>query len=184
MLQHKGTQLLETSRLVLRKFTMDDAQNMFENWASDPEVTKFLTWPPHSSVMVTEQILKSWLDGYAQADFYQWAIAPKEGENIPIGSISVVARNDKAEIAHIGYCIGKRWWHRGFTSEALQAVINFLFDEVGMQRIETRHDPNNPHSGGVMRKCGMKYEGTLRRSDLNNQGICDACWYSILDDER
>ena len=54
MLQHKGTQLLETPRLMLRKFTMDDAQVMYENWASDPEVTKFLTWPPHNSVEVTK----------------------------------------------------------------------------------------------------------------------------------
>ena len=184
MLQHKGTQRLETTRLILRKFTMDDAQAMYENWASDPEVTKFLTWPPHGSVGVTEQVLKSWVDGYGQDDFYQWAIVPKELGDTPIGSISVVSHNDKARIAHIGYCIGKRWWQHGFTSEALQAVMDFLFDEVGVQRIETRHDPNNPHSGGVMKKCGMKYEGILRRSDVNNQGIGDACWYSILDDER
>lgn len=65
-------------------------------------------------------------------------------------------------------------------SESLQAVIDFFFAQVGVNRIETRHDPNNPHSGGVMRKCGMTYEGTLRQSDVNNQGICDASWYSIL----
>lgn len=183
MLTHKGTQTIETARLILRRAVRDDAEPMFRNWASDPEVTKFLTWPPHGSVEVTEQVLKSWVDGYAKNDFYQWAIVPKKLD-APIGSISVVSHNDQARIAHIGYCIGKQWWHQGFTSEALQAVIDFLFDEVGMQRIETRHDPNNPHSGGVMKKCGMKYEGILRRSDVNNQGLCDACWYSILDDER
>ena len=101
MLQHKGTQLLETPRLILRRFTMDDAQAMYENWASDPEVTKFLTWPTHGSVEVTENVLKSWVDGYGQDDFYQWAIAPKEVGNAPIGSISVVSHHDKARIAHI-----------------------------------------------------------------------------------
>ena len=156
---------------------------MYKNWASDPEVTRFLTWPVHSGVEVTEQVLKSWVDGYEKDDFYQWAIVPKELSE-PVGSISVVSCKETAGIAHIGYCIGKRWWHRGFTSEALQAVIDFLFDEVGAQRVEARHDINNPHSGGVMRKCGMKYEGTLRRSDINNQGLCDACWYAILNDER
>lgn len=65
-------------------------------------------------------------------------------------------------------------------SEALRAVIDFLFDEVGMQRVEARHDPHNPHSGDVMRKCGMQYEGTQRRADRNNQGLCDASWYAIL----
>lgn len=184
MLRHKGTHKIETERLILRRFTAEDAQAMYDNWASDPEVTKFLTWPTHSSAGVSAMVLKDWVDGYAKEDFYQWAIVLKERGNEPIGSISVVSRNNKAETAHIGYCIGKRWWHQGITSEALRAVIDFLFDEVGMQRIDSRHDSNNPHSGAVMRKCGMKYEGTLRRSDWNNQGICDACWYSILNDER
>lgn len=184
MLQHKGTQLLETPRLILRRFTMEDAQAMYDNWASDPEVTRFLTWPPHNSVEVTSRVLKSWIEGYDRIDFYQWAIVLREHGDAPIGSIAVGSHSDQAGSAHIGYCIGRRWWHGGITSEALRAVIDFLFDEVGMQRIDSRHDSNNPNSGGVMRKCGMKYEGTLRRSDVNNQGICDACWYSILDDER
>lgn len=65
-------------------------------------------------------------------------------------------------------------------TEALAAVIEDLFTEVGMNRIGARHDPNNPHSGGVMSKCGMKYEGTHRACDCNNQGICDAAQYAIL----
>ena len=65
----------------------------------------------------------------------------------------------------------------------MTAVMDFLFGEVGVNRISARHDPNNPHSGGVMRKCGMKYEGTTRSSDRNNQGICDAAHYGILREE-
>jgi ribosomal-protein-alanine N-acetyltransferase len=65
-------------------------------------------------------------------------------------------------MAHIGYCIGRKWWHSGITSEALESVIQFLIEEVGLNRIESRHDPRNPNSGAVMKKCGMKYEGTLR----------------------
>lgn len=102
----------------------------------------------------------------------------------PIGSISVVSMNDRAELVHIGYCIGRNWWHRGIMSEALGAVLDFFFDEVGVNRVESRHDPDNPNSGAVMRKCGMKYEGTLRQSDWNNQGICSASWYSLLKEER
>ena len=85
--------------------------------------------------------------------------------------------------AHIGYCIGKNWWHHGIMTEALQTVIGYLFDEVGFSRIESMHDPNNPHSGAVMRKCGMTFEGTHRKSDRNNQGICDASYYAILAEE-
>ena len=183
MIAHKGTQLIFTERLILRRFNMDDVQAMYDNWASDPEVTKFLTWPAHSGTDVTEMVLQDWVESYAREDFYQWAIVLKErGE--PIGSITVGDHDDRVGKAHIGYCMGRRWWHQGIMSEALRAVIDFLFDEVGVQRVEARHDINNPHSGGVMRKCGMKYEGTLRRSDINNQGLCDACWYAILNDER
>ena len=62
-------------------------------------------------------------------------------------------------------------------TEAVKAVMEFLFDEVGYHRVEAMHDPNNPNSGKVMKKCGMKYEGTLRQADRNNQGVCDACYY-------
>ena len=59
----------------------------------------------------------------------------------------------------------------------------YLFNEVEANRIESQHDPNNPHSGNVMKKCGLKYEGTLRQADFSNKGIVDACVYSLLKDE-
>ena len=179
MLTHKGTQTIETSRLILRRAIREDAEPMFRNWASDPEVTKYLTWPTYEKVETAYQILDLWASEYEKPDYYQWMIVLKElGE--PIGSISVVRQNDRVEEAEIGYCIGSRWWHRGIMTEALNAVIDYLFTEVGMNRVAARHDPNNPHSGGVMRKCGMKYEGTHRACDRNNQGICDATQYAIL----
>ena len=182
MLTHKGTKTLETPRLILRRACIEDAQAMYQNWASNPEVTKFLTWQPHASVEVTQKRLAIWLTEYDKNNYYQWMIVPKSlGQ--PIGSISVVRQNDDVAEAEIGYCIGKAWWHQGIMTEALTAVTEYLFEEVGMNRVAARHDPNNPHSGGVMRKCGMKYEGTHRACDRNNQGICDAAQYAILRSE-
>lgn len=179
MLQHKGTQIIETSRLVLRPFVVEDAQAMFDNWASDPEVTKYLMWPTHTNVDISRMVLEDWEKNYKNKDYYQWAMELKEiGQ--PIGSVSVVRQDDRVAGAEIGYCMGKAWWHRGIMSEAVAAVIGFLFTEVGFNRIEARHDPRNPHSGGVMKKCGMQYEGTSRASDRNNQGICDAAHYAIV----
>ena len=181
-MKHLGTQRIETERLILRKIRLEDAQAMFNNWASDPEVTKYLTWPTHGSVDETKQIAENWVKGYEQDDFYLWMIELKEISQ-PIGSISVVNMDDRVEKVEIGYCIGRLWWHKGIMSEAVQAVMGFLFDEVGVNRIEARHDPRNPHSGGVMRKCGLKYEGTSRQSDRNNQGICDTCYYGMVAEE-
>lgn len=104
----------------------------------------------------------------------------KENGDEPIGTINVVHMDEKIDMVHIGYCIGKMWWHKGTTSEALKGIIPFLIERVGAKRIESRHDPRNPNSGKVMLKCGLQYEGTLRDADINNQGICDAAVYALL----
>lgn len=181
-MKHLGTRTLETERLLLRRFTLEDAQAMYDNWASDEEVTKYLMWPAHESVETSRAVLAEWVADYEKPNCYQWAIVPKTFGQ-PIGSIAVVNQDDRVCKAHIGYCIGKNWWHRGYASEALTAVMGYLFEQVGMLRLESRHDPRNPNSGAVMRKCGMRFEGTLRQSDWNNQGICDACWYAALGEE-
>ena len=182
MVTHKGTQIIETERLILRRFRLEDAQAMYDRWASDPEVTKYLTWPSHTSLEVSRRILENWVEANAQIDRYHWMIVLKElGQ--PIGSITVVEHRDDIGEAEVGYCIGKQWWHKGLVTEAMMAVMGYLFDQVGVNRVEARHDLNNPHSGGVMKKCGMRYEGTLRRADRNNQGICDTAVYGMLKEE-
>ena len=179
-----GTQRIETDRLILRRYKIEDADAMYKNWASDSEVTKFLTWQPHSSVDVSRSIIEDWLKEYSDEKYYHWAIVFRDNGNEPIGDISVVQMNEDISMVHIGYCLGRAWWSRGIMSEALKAVMDFMFDTVEVNRVESRHDQMNPNSGKVMQKCGMKYEGTLRSADRNNQGICDACYYALLRSER
>lgn len=178
-MEQKGTVRLETGRLILRRFTPQDAGPMFINWASDPEVTCFLTWPPHRDVQVTEQIIAEWCKGYQTPDLYLWAIELKEAGEV-IGNISAVRMDERTGSATIGYCLGKAWWGQGIMSEALREVIRFFFEEVGASCVNACHDPRNPASGKVMRRCGMSYEGTWRAGGINNLGICDESWYSIL----
>lgn len=183
-MKHCGTQRLETARLILRRYVNADAAAMYKNWASDKEVTKFLTWPAHSSQEISRSVIEDWVNRYSNERYYHWAIVLKDNGEEPIGDIAVVNIKENISMTHIGYCIGRNWWHKGITSEALKAVMEFLFDVVDAKRIEARHDPRNANSGKVMEKCGMKYEGTLRSSDWNNQGICDACYYALLKTER
>lgn len=178
-MRHLGTRQIETKRLILRRFTVEDAEAMYRNWAGDPEVTKFLMWAPHGSVEDTRLILETWVIAYEKEDKYEWCIALKDS-NEPVGSIGVVSCNEKTRAMEVGYCIGREYWHRGLMSEALAAVMQYLLTEVGAERIESRHDPRNPHSGAVMRKCGMKYEGTRIRADWNNSGICDCALYGYV----
>lgn len=182
-MKHIGTREIKTERLLLRRFKISDAEAMFNNWANDSDVTKYLIWQPHGSIDVTKQIINEWVDSYDNDDSYNWAIVLKENGGILVGSISVVSKSDEVGSVEIGYCMSKAFWHRGIMTEALTAVIKFFFEEVGVNRVESRHDSKNPHSGGVMKKSGMKYEGTLRQADKNNSGICDACYYGILKSE-
>lgn len=181
-MKHIGTKIIETKRLILRPFKKEDGEPMFHNWASDPEVTRFLTWPAHENPGISRMVVESWIEENKNPENYQWAIEWKAiGE--PIGSISAVKTDAGTQSATIGYCIGRSWWGQGIMTEALQAVIIFFFKEVGMNSVNACHDPRNPNSGRVMRKCGMTYEGTWREGGVNNQGICDECWYSILKKE-
>lgn len=183
-MKHIGTAILETQRLILRRFSVYDAEDMYKNWASDPEVTKHLTWPTYKSADDAVDTLNEWVSHYSENDFYHWAITVKENGDEPIGSIGVVKNDDRTEMAHMGYCIAKNWWGQGITAEALAAIINYLFEKVGINRIESCHDPENPNSGRVMVKCGMAYEGTMRQGGWSNyKGICDYAVYSILKSE-
>ena len=182
-MKHCGTQKLETDRLILRRYVSEDAAAMYKNWASDSEVTKYLMWQTHSDETVSQSIINEWLKEYSNDNYYHWAIVLKENGDEPIGDIAVVHMNEEVSMMHIGYCIGRAWWHQGITSEALAGVIRFLFEDVGMERVEARHDVNNPNSGKVMEKCGMRKEGVMRRADRNNQGIVDCCIHAILRDE-
>ena len=181
-MEHRGTVTLSSDRLLLRKFAMEDAEAMYRNWQNDRDVTKYLRWTAHENISVTKSVLRDWVRKYENPDFYQWAIVPKELQE-PIGSISVVDMNEQTNTVHIGYCIGKKWWHKGYTSEALKTVLPFLFREIKANRVESQHDPDNPNSGAVMKKCGLRFEGTLRSADWSNQGIVDASIYSMLAEE-
>lgn len=183
MINHKGTISLETERLRLRKFTEEDAEDMYNNWASDTEVTKYLTWPAHSSIEVSKKVIDMWIDNYKDMEYYQWAIELKEIRQV-IGTISLMNIDNNIENCEVGYCIGRKFWNKGITTEAFFSIINFAFNQVGFERITARHHVDNSASGRVMEKCGLKYEGLLRKISRNSSGeLVDCKYYSILKDE-
>lgn len=181
-MNHCGTKTLETERLILRKFRLSDAEDMFSNWASNSNVTKHLIWQPYKNIQDVKAYIKSCIEDYEKKDNYNWIIEYKENGQA-VGSISVVQVMEHTRCTVIGYCIGEDYWHKGITAEAFRRIIKFLFEEVGVNRIESTHDVNNPNSGRVMEKCGLKYEGTLRQAAVSNQGIVDSVVRSILKSE-
>ena len=181
-MKHLGTVKLETKRLVLRRFEYADSEAAFRNWTGDPRVTEFLRWKKHSAISETQSLARFWDGKYSDPKWYHWAIVPKDiGE--AVGTISAAIIYDDTDTIEVGYCIGSRYWHQGYTSEALAALIAFAFTTLEAGRVEAMHDPANRYSGKVMEKCGMRHEGTLRKADWSNRGIVDAAVYGILREE-
>jgi ribosomal-protein-alanine N-acetyltransferase len=183
MLTHIGTQKIETDRLILRKFKILDAKKMFENWASDPENIKYLSWQAHKNVFETQKIIAEWILNYDKKDYYRWAITLKNSGEL-IGGIDVILLLPHIDCAEFGYVLSKKFWNQGIMTESLKAVLKFMFEKVNCHRIQARHDIKNPASGRVMAKTGMKFEGVLREADKSNVGEwVDCAMHSILRSE-
>lgn len=178
-MKHLGTQNIETARLLLRRFSAEDAPAIYKNWATDPKVVDRLSWELHKSPADSETMLGGWLAHYDQDEYYRWAITLKP-DTEPIGNITAVKLENDIRMVHIGYYVGSAWWGMGIASEALSAVIRFFFEEVGVNRIEARHDVRNPVSGKVMEKCGMSLEGTKRQAEYAKGVLMDCAEYAIL----
>ena len=181
-MKHIGTVKLETKRLILRRFEYADSEAAFRNWTGDPEVTRFLRWKHHRDISEMRSLAEFWIKKYSDKEWYHWVIIPKSVGKA-IGTISAARVDNSSDTIEVGYCIGAKFQNSGYTTEALSEVIRFFIRKVGAGRIEAKHDLRNKASGRVMEKCGMSYEGTLRRADRNNMGIVDVCVYSILAEE-
>lgn len=177
----RGTVKLATDRIVLRQFKPGDAERIFRNWASDPLVAEHLTWRPHTDVSVSQTVLELWISGYASHDFYQWGI---ELNGDLIGSIGCKEINRDLNSIDVGYALGRDYWGHGYMTEALTAVINYLFAE-GYNRVWATQDIDNPASGRVLEKAGMKFEGVVRDGGIDGLGrLSDVNQWAILRRDR
>lgn len=158
MIKNTGTVMLRTKRLTLRRFERGDADAMYKNWGADPAVSEKLQWERHASPEESENLIAGWCAQYQYEDYYNWAI---EYEGDAVGNVAVHALSEKHMRAELGYCLGSRFWGRGIMTEAVGAVIAHLICEVGLNCICAMHRTDNPASGRVMAKCGMKPCGVL-----------------------
>ena len=142
--------MIETNRFYIRKYNIKDASDMFNNWASDQEVTKYLTWNPHSSIDVTKEYIE-FVISTNQANY----VIVKKDNNEVIGSISTVGESSDFKVCEIGYCLSKKYWNQGVMTEVLDAYLHELFINKNYQVVEAEHMVDNAASGAVMIKCGF-----------------------------
>lgn len=178
-MKHLGSQRLETERLILRQFELNDAEMMYTNWANDPQVTEYLTWIEHQSVNETEELIKGWVKGYCHLARYHWAVVVKDDYQVigSIGAVTVLERDCKAVL---GYCLARPYWNKGYATEALQAVVDYFFGRVGFNRLEALHVKDNEASGRVMAKVGMKKEGEMPQYIIVKGHKRDMVLYGLL----
>ena len=180
-----GTKTLETERLILRKFELNDVEELFYNgYITDEIMAKNMSWSPCKNIEEQYNIIKKWIEQYENNDYYRWLIVLKETGEF-IGGIDVCNLYKKKDYGEVGYCIWSKYWNNGYATEALRRVIEYLLLECDFHLVEAHHAGFNPASGRVMEKAGMKKDGELRERRLDKEtGVyTPQVYYSILKDE-
>ncbi|MCD8215312.1 MAG: GNAT family N-acetyltransferase [Clostridiales bacterium] len=162
MMKDLGMKKLETDRLILRKITLDDGPQMFENWASDVKTTSYLSWPTHKTLKDTRAVIHKWVEAYSRPLGFNWGIQLKETGEL-IGNIEVTSKNAGQQLCQIAFCIGSKWWNNGYATEACKAVLDFLLNHVGFYVVESQYLAENPAAGKVLMKAGMIKDGVMRK---------------------
>lgn len=155
----RPAEVLETDRLRLRHSVMEDAEAIFAEYAQDAEVTKYLTWRPTGNIEDTREHLRTSATAWKEGKAFQWVILRKEDDQL-LGAVGVRVDGHKVEL---GYVLARRFWGKGYMTEAVRAVVNWALKEEEVYRIWAVCDVENPASARVMEKAGMRREGILRR---------------------
>lgn len=149
---------LESPRLLLRPFCREDAPAMFQNWASDEAVCRYLTWRPHSSQALTQQMIASWCKGYQRGDFLHWCLVEKSSRQ-PIGMLGVTKACRQEGWAEMGYCLGRAWWGKGYAREALEQAVAYLAG-LGFRQLQASCQAGNTASAALLVRCGFVAAGS------------------------
>jgi ribosomal-protein-alanine N-acetyltransferase len=152
---------LETERLILRELTLGDKDAVFQNF-SDDETTEFIM-EPMTSLKQAEDIIQEFIDGFKQGKSIFWAVVLKESYAF-IGTCSYESFSLGDLQGEIGYDLSKGYWGQGLMTEAVQAIIRYGFECLGLNRIEPHTFPQNTRSISLLCRLHFKEEGTFRQN--------------------
>lgn len=180
--KHNGTVNLETERLLLRRFDFNDIESMLNNWIANPNIQHNYGEPTYETKDSVRQLLNKWIPQYQNDSFYRWAIILKE-TNENIGQIAFCRVYTEIETAEIEYCIGESFWGNSYASEALKAVLKYSFEAPEFSKLEAFHRIENPNSGRVLQKVGMKTISNVKRFEINNEQPTGEICYALTKEE-
>ena len=159
----KPPQTFETTRLFLRLPSMDDAEPIFNKYAQDPEVSKYLYWRPHENIVITREFLRRCMKCWEDESAFPWVITRKECSSL-LGMIELRVNKYQADF---GYGIARQYWGNGYTTEAVKAVVNWAIEQESIFRVWAICDFENVASARVLEKAGLQQEGILRRFTIH-----------------
>ena len=177
------TPSIETERLLLRPLKFEDYQEAYDRWTSDPDVAKFMLYNTHKSTEDTKEWLKTIEPDSDTA--YDFAICVKDEDNYLCGSCGVYF-SDKSNVWTVGYNLAKDHWRKGYGTEVMTALVNFLVKDLKVTAIEGRFAKGNEVSGHVLKKCGFEYVGEVE--DFKLDGVtrhdCELLRYNVKGEKK
>ncbi len=174
----KALPTLPTPRLLLRPLKTKDREDLFA-YAKDDEVSKFVLWDTHQSLLDAHLFIKAARKQYKKGLPSTFAIEDKETGKM-VGTIGFMWINTEFKSAEIGYSLSRRFWNKGIMTEALGEILKFSFNTLHLNRVEAQFIKENIPSQRVMEKCNMQYEGLLRERVFIKGQFKDVMLYAIL----
>lgn len=150
---------LETVRLRLRAPRLEDAKTIFDSYAQDPDVTRYLTWLPHQSIDTTEKFMVDCMEHWGKASAFPYVITRRSDDRL----LGMIDLRPDPHGANMGYVLAKEYWRQGIMTEAARCLINYALFQPEIYRIQAYCDVDNVASARTLEKVGMLREGTLRR---------------------
>lgn len=182
MLNHVGTRIIETERMILRRFEYSDNLSMRKNWISNEKIQSLYSELVYTTEEKVKELLDKYIGSYREDDYYRWAIIDKKSKEC-IGQIAYFLVDSKNHFAEIEYCIGEDYQCKGLATEATKAVIAYGFDQMNLHKVQICTKTINPASKRVIEKCGLTYEGTLRDYFYTDGQYVGRLFFSILKNE-
>lgn len=177
-MRHTGTILLETPRLILRRFRPEDALPMYQGWASREECTRYFPWSPATDLEEIKERLTQWIANYESPDYYQWAIEHDADQTL-IGVINLHNPDPLSASAETSYILTPAYWNQGLMTEALKAVLDFAFYTLDLNRVEADVFEGNTPSMRVLEKNSFQYQTTTPAKYQKNNTPITALQYTI-----
>lgn len=149
---------IESRRLVLRRPVLADAVDIYQNYASNPRVTRYLSWPVHRSVADARAFLRGLTAALDRGEQLAWVICQREPRWL-CGMIGVILR---PPAAYLGYCLAEQVWGRGYAAEATELVMPHVWSRPDVERLSAYCHTGHVRSARVLEKSGLRYVGIDR----------------------